>query len=287
MTTAEAALRGADSPARIESGSIMRGLGGLTRAEVRRWLPWRSAGFILLGLGLLGLLYANWLMQPAKILNELVRPFFGLWIGVLMLATVAMTQSMVAGEISQGTAAWVVAKPVARSALIVSKFVAMVPVVIVAMVGIPGLAARWLFGAAESDGRIDFDGQDLVLLLEEPSAREIYGPLMDLETYLGVLALMVVLLLVVAASMILLGCVLRHATAIFAVGLMIPIVLLVLVNVDIDQQLIGLTPAWAMESMVDGIAGDSAPVLGPSFVAALWTFGMLAIASWWFSRREL
>jgi ABC-type transport system involved in multi-copper enzyme maturation permease subunit len=265
----------------------MRGLGGLTRAELRRWLPWRAVGFTLLGLGLLGLLYANWLVQPAKILSELVVLFLWLWIGVLMLATVAMTQSVVAGEISQGTAAWVVAKPVARPAFILSKFVAMVPVVVVAMVGIPGLAARRLLGVAESNGRTDFDGQDLIRLIEDPSSRSTFKPLMDLDIYLGMLALMVVLLLVIAAAMILFGCVLRHATAIFAIGLMVPIALIVLANVNIDHQILSLTPAWAMESMKDGIAGNSAAVLGPSVVAALWTVGMLGAATWWFSRREL
>jgi ABC-type transport system involved in multi-copper enzyme maturation permease subunit len=204
-----------------------------------------------------------------------------------MLATVAMTQGMVANEISQGTAAWVVAKPVARPAFVLSKFVALVPVVIVAMVAIPGLVARWLFRVAESEGRTDFDAQDLLRLLEEPSSRTVYKPLMDLNVYLGILTLMIVLILLVAAAMILLGCLLRHATAILAVGLMVPIALLILANVNIEHQIVSLTPAWAMESFIDSIGGNQVSVLGPALVAALWTAGLLGVATWWFNRREL
>jgi hypothetical protein len=164
---------------------------------------------------------------------------------------------------------------------------ALVPVVAVAMVGIPGLAARRLFVAAESNGRTDFDAQDLQGLLEEPSSRSIYEPLMDLDAYVGILALMTVMILFVAAVMILLGCVLRHTTAILALGLSTPILLLILASVDIDHQIVGLTPAWAMESMLDGIAGDPISVGGPALIAALWTIGMLGVATWWFNRREL
>jgi len=287
MTTADGALWPSGSPARVQSSGITRGLGGLTRAEARRWLPWRAVGFVLLGLGLLAFLYANWLVQPAKILTELVGAFFGLWTVLLMLTTVAMTQGMVASEISQGTAAWVVSKPVARPAFVLSKFVALLPVVAVAMVGIPGLAARWVFVAAESNGRTDFDAQDLQRLLDDPRSRSAYEPLMDLDVYLGILALMIVLILVVAATMVLLGCLLRHATAILALGLMVPILLLILVNLNIDHQIVSLTPVWAMESLLDGIAGDAVSVGGPALVAALWTVGLLGMASWWFNRREL
>lgn len=285
MTTAEATPLPAS--ARSRSTGLTRGLGGLTRAEARRWLPWRTAGFIVLGLGLLAALYANWLIQPAKTLTELLYPFFGLWFALLILATVAMTQGMVASEISQGTAAWVVSKPVARPAFILSKFAALVPIVVVAMVGIPGLAARWVFSIAESEGQTEFNAGDLVRLLEEPLARNDYMPLMDFDVHLGILALMIFLILVAAAAMVLLGCLLRHATAILVAGLMVPIALVVLANVGLDQQVVSLTPAWAMDSMLDGIAGNPVSVLGPSIVATLWTVGLLGLASWWFNRREL
>lgn len=288
MTAAEAALRPTGSLAKVQSSGLNRGLGGLTRAELGRWLPWRALGFIVLGLGLLALLYVNWLAQsPAKILTELVWPFFGLWTGLLMLATVAMTQGMVATEISQGTAAWVVAKPVARSAFVLSKFVALVPVVAVAMVGIPGLVARRLFVVAESNGRTEFNAQDLQRLLDEPSERGPYRPLMELDAYVGILVLMTVMILFVAAVMILLGCVLRHSTAILALGLSTPILLIILASVNIDHQIVSLTPAWAMESMLDGVAGDPISIGGPALVTALWMVGMLGVATWWFDRREL
>ncbi|NNC81653.1 MAG: hypothetical protein HKN94_16030, partial [Acidimicrobiales bacterium] len=184
-------------------------------------------------------------------------------------------------------AAWVVSKPVARPAFILSKFAALVPIVVVAMVGIPGLAARWVFSIAESEGQTEFNAGDLVRLLEEPLARNDYMPLMDFDVHLGILALMIFLILVAAAAMVLLGCLLRHATAILVAGLMVPIALVVLANVGLDQQVVSLTPAWAMDSMLDGIAGNPVSVLGPSIVATLWTVGLLGLASWWFNRREL
>ena len=272
---------------RIETYGSFRGIRGLAAAESARWFPWRALTFIALGLAVLVGNYAAWLSQPDRALGILIGLSFTLWIVLLVLATVAATQSIVAGEITQGTAAWVVAKPVGRTAFVVSKFVALIPVVVIAMVGIPGVFARFVFAAAEGRGRNEFDGDEVMRLVNEPSARSEYITVPDWGDYLGTLGVLMVIILVIAAAMVLLGCVLRHATAILAVGLMVPIAMVVLALTPIDHQIVSLTPAWLMESFIDGAGDDPAPVLAPVGVGLLWIAGLLGVASWWFNRREL
>jgi ABC-type transport system involved in multi-copper enzyme maturation permease subunit len=285
---ADVALDTRDSMPRVQDYGPFRGLGGLTGAEFSRWLPWRALTFTMLGLALIAAMYANWLVvQPAKILGELIFTFFILWTLLLVLTTVAATQGMVATEIAHGTAAWVVAKPVGKSAFVISKFVALVPVVIVAMVGVPGLVARYVFAAAEGNGDTEFNGDEVLRLVNDPGARDIYTTVPDVSDYLGTLGLLSVILLVVAAVMVLLGCVLHHPTAILAIGLLVPIAMLILTKSNVDHQIISLTPAWLMESFVESAGNDPAPLLAPILVGVFWIVGMLGLASWWFSRREL
>jgi len=272
---------------RLRSQGSMRGLSGLTAAESRRWLPWRALTFAFGGLVLLGLMYALWLPGPDRIVSHLVLAFFTTWILLLVVTTVATTQDMVAAEINRGTAAWVVAKPVGRPAFVISKFVAMVPVVVVAMVGIPGVAARFVLVAAEGNGRTEFRANDALMLIGDPAGRGEYSTVPAMADYLGTLSLLVMILLVIAAAMVLLGCVLRRATTILAVGMLVPVAMLVLEPSGVDHQIVSLTPAWLMESFIEGARDNPAPVLGPVLVGVVWIAGLLGLASWWFNRREL
>ncbi len=271
----------------LQSAGAMRVLGGLTAAESRRWLPWRALTFTIGGLVLLGFIYASWLTSPERIVGHLVLFFFTLWILLLVVTTVATTQDMVAAEITRGTAAWVVAKPVGRPAFVISKFVAMVPVVVVAMVGIPGMAARFVLVAAEGKGRTEFRADDVLRLISEPGMRGEYTTVPEMGDYLGTLGLLVMILLVVTAAMVLLGCVLRRATTILAVGMLVPLAMLILEPAGVDHQIVSLTPAWLMESFIEGARDNPAPVLGPVLVGVVWIVGLLGLASWWFNRREL
>ncbi len=284
---ADATLDTRDGMQRTEANGLFRGLRGLTAAESTRWFPWRSLTFTALGLALLVGNYVSWLAQKDKILGHLILSSLTLWVLVLILMTVAATQSTVAGEIAQGTAAWIVAKPVGKTAFVISKFAALIPVVVVAMVGVPGVVARFIFVAAEGNGRTEFNGYEVMRLVNEPSARGEYTTVPDWADHLGTLGLLMVIILVIAAAMVLLGCVLGHATAIFAVGLMIPIAMVVLALTPIDHQFVSLTPAWLMESFIDGAGDNPAPVLAPVVVGLLWIAGLLGVASWWFNRREL
>ena len=275
------------SLSRLQSTGPLRGIRGLTAAESRRWLPWRALTFTIGGVVLLALMYALWLPGPDRIVGHLVLFFFTIWILLLVVTTVATTQDMVAAEINRGTAAWVVAKPVGRPAFVISKFVAMVPVVVVAMVGIPGVAARFVLVAAEANGRTEFRANDALMLMNDPSSRGEYSTVPVMADYLGTLTLLVMILLVIAAAMVLLGCVLRRATTILGVGMLVPVAMLVLTLSNVDHQIVSLTPAWLMESFIDGARDNPAPVLGPILVGVVWIAGLLGLASWWFDRREL
>ena len=61
-----------------------RGLNGLTGAEARRWLPWRSLVLVGVGLAVLVLNFVIWQIAGADTesnirLGSLMYPFFTLW----------------------------------------------------------------------------------------------------------------------------------------------------------------------------------------------------------------
>jgi hypothetical protein len=49
--------------------------------------------------------------------------FLGMWMALLLISTVSMTEGSVLGEIQRGTAAWLAALPITRPSIIISKFV--------------------------------------------------------------------------------------------------------------------------------------------------------------------
>ncbi len=263
-----------------------RGLKGLTGAELRRWFPWRV--LVLAGLGVAVLLayYAGWSAGNAPTLGGLIYPYFAMWSVLLVVAIVATTQGAVAAEIEQGTAAWVVAKPVSRSAFVLSKFLAAIPAVLVA-IGLPAVVARFVFDAAESQGQTEFRVDDVLRLASEPAARGEYTTAPGIGRLLSVLAVLAAVVLLVAAVMVLLGCILRRATPILATGILVPVVLVIASSVGVDHQILVLTPAWLTDSLVDAVTDNPAPVLGPVAVAAAWTAALIGLAIWRFERKEL
>jgi TM2 domain-containing membrane protein YozV len=90
----------------------------------------------------------------------------------------------------------------------------------------------------------------------------------------------------VVAVMILLGCVIRSRATIFLVGIAVPGLLLAF-GLAGSENLVALTPAWAFDSLVATIGDNPAPLLGPLAVTMAWCVLILAVATWWFSRKEL
>lgn len=299
MTTTEAAaeapesdLPNRDAPdhtGRRTGGGPMRGLVGLTAAELRRWFPARALALTALGSAAVGTVFTMW-SGGANAANPRLGIYiylaFGFWSALVLLAMVATTQGAMADEIDRGTAAWVIAKPVGRSAFVLAKFLAAVPGVLLGAIVVPGIVLRMLIVEAEGRGDTEFTPDEVFLLLQSEWEREAFMTLPPLERHLGVLALLGIVLLFIVAVMILLGCVVRSRAAVFLLGLAVPIGLLVYSIVG-PAAIVELTPAWAFDSLLTLIRNDAAPVLAPSFVTGTWAVGVVAVAAARFSRMEL
>ncbi len=289
MTTTDVVATAAPSLDHREGGGPLRGLAGLTAAELRRWFPGRALALATTGVAVAVAVYAIWSGAAADDprLGTYLFPLFALWIVVLVLVMVATAQGAMANEVEEGTAAWVVAKPVGRPAFVLSKFLAAVPGVIIGAIVVPGIVVRELMYRAEAKGDTSF-GVDDVLQLLDPStgALDEFTTVPPLGRYLGTLTLITAVLLLIVALMILLGCVVRSRAVLFLIGLAVPIGLLVLATVG-PAEIVELTPAWAFDSLLDTILDDPAPVLAPTLITAAWTAGVMLLAVTWFSRKEL
>jgi hypothetical protein len=271
---------------RVQGHPHLRGLGGLTLAEFLRWFPLRVLVFAAGGIAVLVMARVMWSAEENAKLAPLLYIFFTLWIALLVLSTVATTQGAVSSEIEEGTAAWLVAKPIGRPAFVLSKFAGAIPAVLIGMVGIPGAVARVVLQQAADKGDTDFSAAQVLELIANRSDRGEYMRLPGMPRYLGLLALIAALTLLVVAVMILLGCVVRVQTAVLGLGVAVPVGLL-LVGQLAPAAIVELTPGWVLASIVDILRDDPAPVLGPIVVTVAWICASLAGAMWLFSRREL
>ncbi len=290
MTTAEIVEVASDRLAPATGRGPLRGLAGLTAAELRRWFPTRALVLAALGSAVPAVVFVIWsgganAANPR--LGVYVYSAFGVWIVLLVLAMVATTQGAMADEIENGTASWVIAKPVGRPAFVLSKFVAAVPGVLLGAVVVPGIVLRMLIAEAERHGDTEFSAGDVYRILQpEGGGRGEFMALPPLERHLGALTLLSVLLLFIVAVMILLGCAVRSRAAVFLVGLAVPIGLLVF-SILGPSEIVEITPAWAFDALLAMIRNDAAPVLAPAVLTGAWTAGIVAAATAWFARMEL
>ncbi len=271
-------------------GGSLRGLVGLTAAELRRWFPGRALALTGVGVAVAVTVFAVWsggASADDPRLGTYLYPLFALWIVVLVLVMVATAQGAMANEVEEGTAAWVVAKPVGRPAFVLSKFLAAVPGVIIGAVVVPGVVVRELMYRAEAKGDTSFRADEVLQLLDPATGQlDEFTTVPSLGRYLGTLTLISAVLLLIVAVMILLGCVVRSRAVLFLIGLAVPIGLLVFSIVG-PAEIVELTPAWAFDSLLDTIIDDPAPVRAPTLVTGAWTAGLLLLAMAWFSRKEL
>jgi ABC-2 type transport system permease protein len=129
-----------------------RGVGNMLRNEMglwwktRRWwvncLIWGgSVGFILGGM-----LFGR---SATNHTGEAVAIVYAIFAGMVpAVAVVIMMQSAVVGEKKDGTAAWVLSKPVTRPAFILSKLIANSLSMLATMVILPGVVAYALYAVA-------------------------------------------------------------------------------------------------------------------------------------------
>lgn len=290
MTTTDVAATAAPTLEHRKGGGPLRGLAGLTAAELRRWFPGRALALAATGVALAVAVYAIWSGGAGTDdprLGTYLFPLFALWIVVLVLVMVATAQGAMANEVEEGTAAWVVAKPVGRPAFVLSKFLAAVPGVIIGAIVVPGIVVRELMDRAEAKGDTSFTtGEVLQLLDPSTGALDEFTTVPPLGRYVGTLTLITAVLLLIVAVMILLGCVVRSRAVLFLIGLAVPIGLLVFSIIG-PAEIVELTPAWAFDSLLETIIDDPAPVLAPTLVTGAWTAGVMLLAVTWFSRKEL
>lgn len=289
MTTTDVAPAAATTIEHTEGGGPLRGLVGLTAAELRRWFPGRALALAVTGVVVAVVVFAVWSGGAADDprLGTYLYPLFALWIVVLVLVMVATAQGAMANEVEEGTAAWVVAKPVGRPAFVLSKFLAAVPGVIIGAIVVPGVVVRELMYRAEAKGDTTFSVDDVLRLLDPATGQlDEFTTVPPLGRYLGTLTLISAILLLIVAVMILLGCVVRSRAGLFLIGLAVPIGLLVFSIVG-PAEIVELTPAWAFDSLLDTIIDDPAPVRAPTLVTGAWTAGLMLFAMAWFSRKEL
>jgi hypothetical protein len=262
----------------------------LTAAEARRWLPWRSVVLIGVGLGVLVLIFAIWRIAGAETeanlrLGSLMYPFFTLWAIALTLATATAAQGAVAGEIDEGTAAWLMGMPIGRPAFVVSKVLGAIPGVIAAVFG-AGFIAYPVFAYASSIEIVDFTTQDIVDVASRPIGAEGFVDLPAIAEYLGVLVRMSLFLLVLVALMVLLGTIFRSTVAVLGLGVVLAVGLFMVGLVGIAG-VVDATPAGLIAGLLDSVQAEPAPLAGPVLVSLLWILGLTALAVARFQRRDL
>jgi ABC-type transport system involved in multi-copper enzyme maturation permease subunit len=269
----------------------LRGLRGLITVELRRWFPWRALVFAVLGTAWVVGYFFLWLgpishFSGGPRLTLLLGNMFAVLGLLLLLAMIATAQGAMANELEDGTAAWVVAKPVGRPAFVLSKFLAAIPGVVIGAIVAPGVVARFVLVEAESRGDTDFTADEVIAITSRGERQEEFTTLPGLGRYAGSLALIAAILVFVVAVMILLGTVIRSRAAIFLAGIAVPVAMLIYGLVG-QESITRLLPAGAFDSYVQALADESAPVLWPVVVILLWSVACVGVAMWWFSRKEL
>ncbi len=267
-----------------------RGMLGLTGAEVRRWLPWRS--LVLIGAGLLVLAGAFtiwWLAGSSEGANVrlglLMFPFFSMWAIVLTLATAAAAQGAVAGEVDEGTASWLVGMPIGRPAFVVSKVLGAIPGVVFAVFG-AGLLAYPVMTYASNIKIEVFTARDVFQITSSSIGSGGFADLPATPEYLGMLMRISLFLLVLVALMVLLGAMFRSEAVVLGLGVVIAVGLFMLGFLNVAAA-VDATPAGLISGLLDAVQAEPAPLLGPALISLLWIMGLTGLAVIRFQWREL
>ncbi|MEA3509811.1 MAG: hypothetical protein U9R51_00095 [Actinomycetota bacterium] len=270
---------------RIERGGPLRGLSGLLGVELRIWFPWRVLFLVVASLGVFALIYLPWRGFEVNRLGPLMIGFLVFWIAVLLISTVALTEGAVQGEIERGTAAWLVAMPIARPAVILAKFAAIAAGLAVT-VFVTGTAVYPVFADAATRGITEFSPGEVFELASSPIGQwGAYTRLPDWGTYSTMLLSLWALLLFIAALMMLFGSALRSRTAVFGLGL--GAAGIILASGIMAGSTMAATPAGIARAVIDVAQGKEAALTAPVIGTLMATAVALVLAVWSFNRREL
>ncbi len=269
---------------RIETAHPLRGLGGLLTVELRVWFPWRTLFLAIAGFGVFALVYVPWRASGVNQLGALIYFFLGLWIAMLLLSAVSLTEGSVLGEIERGTASWLVGMPIGRPAVVVAKFLAAATGIAVTVFA-TGVPVYPILASASRVGQTEFTVSELTEVTAAPIGKwGVYTTLPDWGTYLAMLGALSMLLAFVVAVMILLGTTIRSRTAVFGLGLAV-------VGMFGAGAFAGSFAAASPGGLIVAIAnvaqGNEAAFAAPIASTLLWTGVVLLLGVWRFGRREL
>lgn len=290
--TVDTVPRPSDGLTRTTGHGPLRGLGGVTAAELRRWFPWRALAFTVVSVGWVVGFFLVWLGPISYVsggprLLLLVGNLFAVWSLLLLLMMVATAQGAMANEIDDGTAAWAVAKPIGRPAFVLAKFLAAIPGILIGAIVVPGVVARFVLVEAESRGDTEFTAGEVLRIIRESFRREEeFTTLPGLGRYVGSLLMIFSILVFAVALLILAGTLVRSRAAIFLIGVAVPGSMLVYGLVG-PETIVRCLPARAFDSLIQSLADNPAPVLWPVVVTFVWSLALVGVAMWWFSRKEL
>ncbi len=151
--TSQAAPSLPEAHARSRGWQAMRGFGNVFRKEMSAWTGTRSwwlqpliwlailIGSLLLPLYLMREVFVS---QAESVLALGLEMFFSLGALVPAIGAVLLMHGSVIGERQLGTAAWVLSKPVGRTAFLTAKLVANAAALLVAALVVPGIVAYGL-----------------------------------------------------------------------------------------------------------------------------------------------
>jgi len=145
-------MAGNSAFALVQERGWRRGLGNMLRNEMGRW--WKTRRWwvnCLIWGGSIGLILGGTLFGKANNppTGEAAAIVYAIFAGLIpAVAVVIMTQGAVVGEKNDGTAAWVLSKPVTRPAFILSKLIANSLGVVATMVALPGVVAYTMVAVA-------------------------------------------------------------------------------------------------------------------------------------------
>ncbi len=269
---------------RNETTHHLRGLGGMLRVELRTWFPWRFIFLTIASFGVFALIYIPWRTGEVNQLGPLFLGFFGLWIAMLLLSVVSLTEGSVLGEIERGTASWLVGMPIGRPAVVIAKFLAAATGV-TATVLVVGASLYPVLADASRTGITEFRASKVTEVTGAPIGMwGAYVTLPDLSTYLVTLAGLSTLLIFVISVMLFLGTTLRSRTVVFGLGLA---VVGIFGAASFAPSVAIGSPAALIAAIIDVVQNEEAAFAVPIAATAAWTAAMMLLAVWRFNRREL
>jgi ABC-2 type transport system permease protein len=248
-----------------------RGFGNLLRNELRQWwgtrkwlvhlLLWLVVlnGFILL----IGLTDGQDPNNPVALYDTLIQVFFQVGSLATAIGVITTAQGAIVREKQLGTAAWVLSKPVARSAFVLAKSVAYA----LSFVGLALLLPSAIFY-----------GQSLLLAGRAPEP----------AGFLAAAAVMAAHTLFYLTLTLMLGTLFDRRGPIS--GIAIGVLFAGFMPLNFVPQAVMLALPWPMSRVAVGLAlGDALPAAWPitAVAAILWPLLFLALALWRFGREEL